>query len=143
MSRAWRSGGRRRGAMLLESVAALMVLLMAMAATVRLIGVAAEARERAERRQFAAEAAANVLERVAGLPTSGRTAERISGLELGPEAARRLPGARLSVAMAGPAAGDPPGLGRVVVEVRWRGAGGRDEAPVRLTAWLANGEGGR
>lgn len=128
---------RSRGALLLEAVAAALVLFAAMGATIRLLSVMVDSRRQTDHRQFAIEAAANVMERIAALPAEERTAERLDRITLDPEAARRLPEGRLRVALSDPGANDPNGLGRLIVEVRWRGASGRDEAPVRLTAWLA------
>ncbi len=126
------------GALLLESVAAVIVLFAAMAATVRLLGVVADSRRSAENRQFAVEAAANAMERIAALPVEERTSKRLEQVGFDPESARRLPEGRLRAAFSSAAkTSDTPELARVVVDVHWRGAAGRSEAPVRLTAWFA------
>lgn len=121
----------RRGYAMLETIGGLVVLVMALAMTVRLIGWVAAERRAAERRSWALVEAANVMERLAGRPWDDLTARSVAAEPLGPTARDLLPGGRLSVRLT-----EADGLKRITVEVHWHGRSGLDEAPVHLTAWV-------
>ncbi len=127
----------RRGAFLAEAVIATAVLVAALAMTARLLGGLAGERRALERRQVAAEAAANLVERFAALDPAERTPERLASLNLDPEALDALPDARLEATLDGPDSESEADLIRLVVHLRWADRPGREEAPVRLVAWLA------
>jgi hypothetical protein len=132
---------RRRGALLAESAVAAAILMVAFALTLQLLAGIVAQRRAASHRQLASQAASNVLGRIAAWPRESLTPERLATVGIDPETARLLPASRLRVTLGEAGPGNPPRLRRVAVEVRWTGAGGRDEAPVRLVAWLA-GPGG-
>lgn len=134
---------RRRGALLVESVAAVIVLIAALGVTVRLLGFVASERRSAERRQFAAQAAANAMEQIAALDWDDLTPDRLAQVRLDDTPAALLPGGRLAATVHEPGESDPPGVRRVRVEVRWRGSSGQDVAPVRLSAYLSRRGRGR
>jgi hypothetical protein len=123
--------GRRRGYAMLEIIGGVIVLGMALAVTVRLIGWVAAERRAAERRSWATVEAANVMERLAGRPWDDLTAGSVATEALGPAARDLLPGGRLGVLVT-----EADGLKRITIEVRWHGRSGADETPVRLTAWV-------
>lgn len=128
-------GERRRGYALLETVGGAVVLIVAVGVTVRMLGWVAAERRSAERRQWATHEAANAMERLAGRPWETLTAESVGAESLSPSALEILPGGRLGVALK-----EDGALKRLTVEVRWRGRSGADEAPVRLSAWVARGK---
>lgn len=88
----------------------------------------------ADRRELATQEVANLMERIAALPSAKLTAEDVSSLTKSESARRALPGAQLNVSVAD--SSPPSSLKRVAIELRWRGGAARNEAPVRLTAWL-------
>ena len=122
---------RPRGYAILEIIGGVIVLGMALAVTVRLIGWVAAERRAAERRRWATLEAANVMERLAGRPWDDLTARSVAAEALGPTARDLLPGGRLGVRLT-----EADGLKRITIEVHWRGRSGTDETPVRLTAWV-------
>lgn len=124
----------RRGVVMLEVVVGCGLLAVLLALAVQLLSVTALQRRHTERRAIALEQAANVVERVSAVPYAEITPERLAAIELSPEVRQILPGgtARLFV---DDEAGDVPAK-RVRVEIQWTGAGGRTEAPARLTYWF-------
>ena len=125
----------RRGFLLVEFAAAMLVLAVAMAVTVQILGWLAAERRSAERRQSAADEAANVLERLTLRPWDDLTPEAVRGVPLSDQARRVLPDGALSVQVA--EAGKDVAMKRITVEVRWRDRAGGATKPVRLTAWVA------
>ena len=123
----------RRGVMIVEVLVACGLLAVLLALSVQLISVTAHARRASERRAIALEQAANIIERVRGLPFPEITRERLAGIELPPEVRQILPDAVAEVTME-----EEPGdvaAKRVRVEVHWKGAAGT-EPPARLTYWV-------
>jgi hypothetical protein len=113
-------------------VMAAVLLGVAMALTVQILGWVVRERRAADRRAIAVQEAANVMERLAARPWVQLTPDTVGTETLTLEALRALPGAELSVAVAG----DPP-LKRIGVQLRWRGRSGGFEAPVRLSSWVS------
>jgi hypothetical protein len=141
MARANASVRRRRGALLIDVVMAAGMLAVALAVAVQMIGRLTAVRRALDRRQFAAAAAENTLERLAARRYDELTEESSGPETLDPGVARVLRDARLSVTVeresqAGGLAGK-----WIKVELRWPGAGGVDERPVVLTTWRARVEG--
>lgn len=130
---------RRRAYLLIETAMAGLLIALAMTMTVRLLAWVASERRSAERRGWAAQEAANAMERLAALPfdrldpSAAKAAARLS-----PAASGLLPGGRVAVEVA-----DDAGLKRIDVEVRWWLSEGIDDAPVRITSWVANKEAAR
>ena len=125
---------RRRGFTLLELALTVAILAIAMGATIEVLGWIAAGRRAVERRQFAAQEAANVLERFASRPFDGVTPEAAKAVTLSDAARAALPGAELTVLVDDRAAS--PDARRVAVRLRWRQRNGEWEAPVRLTTWI-------
>jgi hypothetical protein len=120
-----------------ELVMASVILGLTLAFVARVSGWVVSERRSADRRQVAAIAAANLMERLTALPyeslsDSSAKAERD---RLAPALAS-LPGgeATIEVATDDPTGG--PGSKRIAVRIRWRDRADRWEAPVRLTSWV-------
>ncbi len=137
-----KSGRRpgRRAYLLIETVAAAILVAGILTATLSLLGWLAVERRSAERRGWALQEASNALERVAAQPFAEIEEDRARSLIALSDGAREvLPEARLQVRVV--PVGD--GLKRVSVELRWKGRAGRDEPPVRLTCWAGEAEASR
>jgi len=130
---------RRGGYTLVEVVLSVVVLLSAMTVVVKLLGWVGLERREADRRSWAVQEVANVMERLTARPFDEITAEQAGRLTLSPSARQSLPEAELAVGVAE----DQPGAGRsakrIAVRLRWRGRAGEWEAPVRLTTWIERG----
>jgi hypothetical protein len=135
----------RRGSMLVEMAIAALMLSVAMAMTVKVLGYAGQQRRSVEQRQRALFEVANIMERIAADPFDEVTADRVRRLSISPAAAGSLPGAELTIEMkpeqpgAGTGAGADRSTKRIAVRLRWKGRSGEWEAPVRLTTWLQRG----
>ena len=129
----------RRGFLLIESMAGLVLLLVLVSLTAGAIRGIASARIEAERRQWAIEAASNVMEAVAALPRQAFGRERLGALALDSEVSKELPEASLTIDVG---EADRDGLREVVVAVSWRSISGKP-ATARLIAWFATSEGAR
>ena len=125
---------RRRGFTLVELALTVALLAIAMGVTVQALGWIASERRAIERRQYAAQEAANVLERFVARPFDGLTPEAARAVTLSEAARAVLPGAELTVLVDDKAAS--PDARRVAVRLRWRQRTGEWEAPVRLTTWI-------
>jgi prepilin-type N-terminal cleavage/methylation domain-containing protein len=125
---------RRQGFTLVELALTVGMLAIAMSVTVQLLGWIVAERRASERRQFAAQEAANVLERFAARPFDGVTPEAAHAVTLSEAARAVLPGAELSVLVDD--RGASPNARRVAVLLRWRQRSGEWEAPIRLTTWI-------
>lgn len=123
----------RPGFTLIETIAALVVLAAAMTAVVQTVAVVSRQRQLTERRALAVQEAANVMERVYGLPWSELTPERAAQETLSPVCRQRLPAAALKVTVQ--ATGDPPNQKSLLVELDWQDADGGRNRPVSLAAW--------
>jgi hypothetical protein len=118
----------------LEVIAACVMLATAMVITVHVLTLSwAQSRE-IERRQFAVQEAANLLERLTGAPWETLDAELAAAQQLRPEDLSRLPGGELDVVIE--PGGDAPRSKRIAVTLRWRSRSGDFTSPVRLTAWV-------
>lgn len=126
--------GGRRGFLLMEVAAAVALIGLVLVLTVRLVAFIGAERRADEHRRWATEEAQNILGRLALLDGADRTADRVAALGLDARIRRRLPGGRLDIRL-DPTDGEPRGT-RVRVEVRWRGRGGQEAAPVRLATWI-------
>jgi prepilin-type N-terminal cleavage/methylation domain-containing protein len=129
--------GARRGFTLIEVTITVVLLAAAMTAIVQVLGWVAAERRATERRQWAIEEAANLMERVTAAPFEAITAESARAVTLSASIKEKLPGPELTLNVGGPEA---VGEGkRVAIAIRWRGRGGTWEAPVRLAAWVYPG----
>jgi prepilin-type N-terminal cleavage/methylation domain-containing protein len=125
--------GPRRGFTLIEIAVSVVLLAAAMMLTVQVLGWVASGRRASERRQWAAQEAANVMERFTALPWERISPESARAVTLSPEARQGLPHEELAVSVDDQDGGRSK---RVSVRIRWRNRAGEWDAPVRLTAWV-------
>ncbi len=119
---------------LAETAAAAVLLAVAMVATVKLLGWTAAERRASERRGWALQEAANTMETLTALPFDRLTQEEAGRrAELSGAAQEVLPGGRMHVEIHDEPS---PPMKRIHLTLRWAGASGLGEAPVRLTAWI-------
>lgn len=138
MTRATRR--QRRAFLLLETGMAGLLVVLAMTLTVGMLTWIVAERRSAERRGWAAQEAANAMERLSALPYQDLTTTLAQGSARLSDAGRdALPDARMTAEVSD--AGEGLAAKRIDVEVRWRGRSGLDDAPVRLTSWVARREG--
>lgn len=130
--------GRRgpSGVTITEVVASLLVLGVAMSITLEAFGWALAERKAVASRELALREAANRMERLTARPFGELTSETVKDVPLSETARNGLPGGSLKVVVEPVDEDGRPPAKRIRVEVRWKGAGDRDEAPVRLTAWV-------
>ena len=126
--------GSPTGFTLLELSVAAVVLMLVMAITVQVLGWAAAERRAAERRRWAAQEAANVMERLTSRPWDSLTAEAAAAVELSPQARAVLPEGELAIEVTSQPG--PPRAKRLIVAVRWQRPAGQPAASVRLTSWI-------
>ncbi len=136
-----RSAGRqpRRGSLLAEIAMTSVLLMIAMGLTVKVLGWVGVERRSWDRRQWAAQEAANLMEEATSRPFEDVTSASLKGLAISPHARALLPGAELAAEVA---ANDPaggPGSKRVAIRLRWHNRAGEWDAPVRLTSWIYRG----
>ena len=124
----------RRGVSLFEIVVATVLLGAVMTVSVQLLGWAAATRESAERRQWAVQEVANLMERLASRPWSELTPEAAAAESISDSARAMLRDAELKIAVTEPAS--EPAAKRVAIELRWRNRAGEFDSPVRLTTWI-------
>lgn len=126
---------RRRGMTLVELTIAAVLLGVAMTATVQILGWVAAERRSLERRQCAAQEAANLMERLAARPWNRLSPAEVRDVALSEPARRLLPGAELTVAVDEPSRTGPVASKRIALRIRWRNRAGGWDAPVRLSSW--------
>lgn len=132
----------RRGSLLAETAMSAVMLVIAMSLIARVVGWTAADRRNLDRRHWAVQEAANLMERLTARPFDSLTADSVKDAALSPEAARTLPDATLEVEVADhdPAGGDDSK--RITLRLRWRARSGEWDAPVRLASWVHRREGG-
>jgi type II secretory pathway pseudopilin PulG len=122
----------RRAFALFEVIVALSVLSALVGVVAELlVGMSAQ-QHAADRRVLATLEAANAAERVTALGWANATPERLEKIKLSESAQQSLPGGEVTIS----AVPESDSSRRVQIQVRWRGAGGRDELPVRLNLWV-------
>lgn len=124
----------RRGFLLIEVTAGMLVLLTVLAMTVQLLASAGAVRRDLRHRQWALQEARNVLDLATSLPPDALTNEALAARNLGERAAKALPNGTLTVT-AEPEDGEFPST-RIMVAVSWRGRSGEPVAPLRLVGWV-------
>jgi hypothetical protein len=115
------------------------MLMIAMALTVKVLGWVGTQRKVWDRRQWAAQEAANLMERVTSRPFGDVTAESARKLGLSPQARRLLPDAELKVEIGENDQAGGAGSKRVALQLRWHNRSGEWDAPVRLVSWVYRG----
>jgi hypothetical protein len=123
----------RSGFTLVEVAVTAFLLTASMTLTLHLIGWVAAERRASDRRQWASQDVANLMEHLTARPWDELTPGAVQDVGLGESSKRRLPGSELSVRVDEP---DGPDSRRISLRLRWRNRSGTWEAPVRLTAWV-------
>ncbi len=82
----------RRGSLLVETSVAMVILTVALVAIAQTLGMVAQQRRESERRLWAMQAAANLMEHIAVQPFDQITAESVAELKLPEELQTALPG---------------------------------------------------
>jgi hypothetical protein len=124
---------RRRGSILVEIVIASGLAFLLLAVCLRMLSATANQRRLIERRAIALQEATNLLERATAIPYEQLDAQRLAELKLPDEAKQLMPGAEETYTV--DVEQQPVQAKRVAVELRWKGDGGRPEAPIRLVRW--------
>jgi hypothetical protein len=133
----------RRGSLLAEVAMSGAMLMIAMALTVKVLGWVGVERKVWDRRQWAAQEAANLMEQITSRPFVDVTAETARKLSLSPEARRLLPDPELKVEVGENDQAGGAGSKRVALQLRWHNRSGEWDAPVRLVSWIYRGGPGR
>ncbi len=129
----------RRGSLLAEVAMSSVMLMIAMALTVKVLGWVGVERRAWDRRQWATQEVSNLMEKVTSRPFEEVSTANLKDLAISPHAQALLPGAELAAEVAehDPAGG--PGSKRVSIRLRWHNRSGEWDAPVRLTSWIYGG----
>ena len=110
-----------------------------MAVAVQMLGWVASERRAADRRQWAVQEAANVMERLAAQPWERLTSEQAAAVELSATARQVLPDAQLEVNVVNEP--EQPTAKRLLVAVQWQRRPGQPVARVALVSWVYRREG--
>jgi Tfp pilus assembly protein PilV len=125
----------------IEVTLSVLLLAIAMSATVQILGWVAVQRRAVERRQHAIQEVANLMEHLTAEPWDRVDSGSARRLALSEQLRRKLPEPELSIDVDEP---EPDrGEKRLSIRLRWKNRAGAWEAPVRLTAWIARQEGTR
>lgn len=125
----------KNGFVLVELAICVIVLLAAMAITVKVLAWVGAERRAADRRQWAVAALANSLERIGAEPFD-RVSDETAGLILRRSLSPNLvPGSESNASVKVDATSPLPAK-RVSVRVRWKNRYGEWDAPVVLTSWV-------
>jgi Tfp pilus assembly protein PilV len=120
---------------MVEVTLSVFLLAVAMTTTVQILGWVATQRRAIERRQWAIQEVANLMEHLTAEPWDRVTPDSARALTLSDEIRRKLPEPELKLDVDETEAGR--GEKRLAIQLRWRNRSGTWEAPVRLTAWIA------
>jgi Tfp pilus assembly protein PilV len=124
---------RRPGFGLIEMAVTGVLIVVAMAVTIQVIGWIALERKAVERRERALLEAENVLEHIAAIPYADLSTESTAKLRPSSSAGPlRDPVWKVEVI----SIDEAPARKKIVIEVCWPDRSGRSEAPVRLVAWV-------
>jgi Tfp pilus assembly protein PilV len=126
---------RRRAFTMVEVTLSVFLLAVAMTTTVQILGWVATQRRAIERRQWAIQEVANLMEHLTAESWDRVTPDSARALTLSDEIRRKLPEPELKLDVDETEAGR--GEKRLALQLRWRNRSGTWEAPVRLTAWIA------
>lgn len=128
---------RRRAFTMVEVAVTVLMLAVAMTTILHVLTWVAMERRAIERREWALEEAANLMERIAARPWKDVNAGAVKPLTLSEHLRGSLPDAELSIAVDEKAG---PQLKRVAIRIRWRNQAGTWVAPVRITSWMSRRE---
>jgi hypothetical protein len=123
----------RRGSLLLETSAALLLLAALTTVCLQFLWAVSDQRRQLYTQLTATQEAANLLERTAALSWDELAGDAPAKLVLSAQARQALPEGRCEIHVEGPS-GDPPSK-RIVVTACWRPQPGGDERKVKLVAW--------
>jgi prepilin-type N-terminal cleavage/methylation domain-containing protein len=124
----------KNGFTLLELSAASVLIVAALVVCVQVLGWIVLERRAAERRQWATQEVANVMEHLAARVWDDLNAQIAQGAQLSAQAREVLPGAELHADVT--SSEMEPGAKRIAVELKWRNRAGEFDTPVRLTTWV-------
>jgi hypothetical protein len=119
------------------------MLMIAMTLTMKVLGWVAMERRAWDRRQWAVQEAANLMERVTGRPYESVTSSSVESVGLSAQAKQVLPDAELKAEVSQDEPAGGKGSKRVAIRLRWRNRAGEWDAPVRLVSWVYRGRTGR
>jgi hypothetical protein len=122
--------------MLAELAITIVLLMIAMTLVVKILGWMAHERRSADRREQAVLEVANLMERITAHAFEEVTPELARGMSLSEPARQSLPDPELSVEVNAAEGARTPAAKRIAIRLRWRGATGEWEAPVRLVSWV-------
>ncbi|QEH37026.1 hypothetical protein OJF2_56110 [Aquisphaera giovannonii] len=125
--------------MLAELAMAAVMLMIALALVVKVVGWVGSERRGVERREWAVQEASNLLETITARPFDAVTAEAAAKVALSQQARQVLPGVELKTMIQAEGAAGGPKSKRVSVVIRWRDRSGGWDAPVRLSTWIFAG----
>jgi len=125
--------GRRRGALLMELIAAMALFGIVLTIAVPVVTSVAALRDETHRRQIAQVELGNLFEQIAARHRQGESVADIAPtLQLAAEAAAQLPDAKLTIETAAPTEALPTTL--VTARLQWTIGAGRTAAPAELSA---------
>lgn len=124
---------KRRGFLLMEMIAAGVLLLAFTTVCVKYFSVLATQRESLNQRQAAISETSNIMERLMADKFDDLTPEAIAKITLSPEAKTALPDGELKIDLADVDA--KPLSKRITVSIRWQDRNGQWMQPTRLVAW--------
>ncbi len=130
---------RRRGFSMIEVMATVFLLAVAMSTMLQLLTLLARERRSAERREWAIHETGNVMDRLAAEPYDQLDSAQTRGLAQARTliAGRVLPEGRLTIEVE--SEDKPVQRKRLTLVLRWRDQAGGWERPVRLTEWVVRG----
>ncbi|MFO0908234.1 MAG: hypothetical protein U0794_07720 [Isosphaeraceae bacterium] len=126
---------RRRGYVVFEVTMGVLLLLAAMALTVRLVYLVGSEQRAGDRRLWAVQTVSNLADRVGTEPYEKITRDRVATLAQVFGVSDRLPAGEWSAEVAEGRVGQIP-VKRIQLRLRWKGRQGEWETPVRLTTWV-------
>src|SRR5262245_37580870 len=127
------SRSKQRGMTLVELSVSLVVLGVAMAALVQLVGLAASQRRAMAQRRIALQEVANQAERIALLAWSETAPDKLTSWQPSAELSEVLPAAQCTIAVSQEPA--TPSARRIRLEVAWTNSVGQPVEPVGLSVW--------
>jgi len=128
--------GRRRGSLMVEAAASVMMLAIAMTLTLKVVGWVALEHRATDRRQLAMTEAANLMERLTTTPYDELTPDRVKTIALSSETKASLPDPALHLEVNGDDASGGKGSKKISLRIQWRNRADGWDAPLRLTSWV-------
>jgi len=125
---------KRRAFTMVEVALTVLMVAVAMTTILQVLVWVASERRAIDRREWALEEAANIMERITAQPWNEISSEAVKSLSLPERMRESLPGVELSIAV-----DEKPDvqLKRIAILLRWRNQAGVWDAPVRITSWVS------